>query len=181
MLDFGRKVKTRHFYVLKMTRNLSNKELASLREDLPESMRRGLKGRMSLPYIKIGTLSGSWSVEFAVGTPMFHALDALTPVAVDGQYALMGVEGMNVEAIAQMMHVDTTVCGDEAYVTGKKRLLDEYIEREAKRCNDIEESKGEKQKAEEDDDILDGMLKREKNADSILEIGKQAAKEGGLL
>ncbi len=177
-LDFGKKCKTRHFYVLKATKSLSGKELALLREDLPESVRRGLKGRASLPYIKVSTLSNSWAVEFAVGTPMFDALNSLTPVMVDGQLILTGIEGTNVEFIAQMMHVDTTVTGDADYVMGKKRLLDEYIERESKRRNGIEDAgKSEAQKERESDAILKDMEERAENVDTILEIGHQAARE----
>lgn len=174
-LEFGKKYKTRHFYVLKASKSLSKKEMALLREGMPEDARRVVKGRVSLPYIKVGTLSGSWAVEYAVGVPMFHALDSLTPAIVDGQHVLTGIEGANVEVIANMMHVDTTVKGDEAYIIGKKKLLDEYIERESVRRNAAEdEGKSGAKLTEESDAILDEMESKEKNAAAILEIGKQA-------
>lgn len=177
-LEFGKKYKTRHFYVLKTSKSLSRKDLASLRDDMPENIKHGAKGRVSLPYVKVGTLSGSWAVEFAVGSPMFHALDSLTPAVINGQHALTGIEGANVEIIAQMMHVDTTVRGDATYVIGKKTLLDEYIERESVRRNAAEDAgKSEARLGEEADAILNEMESKEKNAAAILEIGKQAALE----
>ena len=160
---------------MKASKSLSKKEMALLREGLPEDARRVVKGRASLPYIKVGTLSGSWAVEYAVGTPMFHALDSLVPAIVDGQHVLTGIEGANIEVIANVMHVDTTVKGDEAYIIGKKKLLDEYIERESARRNAAEdESKSAAKLSEESDAILGEMENKERSVAAILEIGKQA-------
>ena len=51
-LPFGKTIKTRHFTVLKFSKSLSKKEVASLREDIPADVKKHLQ-RGSLPFIKI--------------------------------------------------------------------------------------------------------------------------------
>ena len=66
-LPFGKTIKTRHFTVLKFSKSLSKKEVASLREDIPSEIKKHLQ-RGSLPFIKIAKISGTWGVEYSIGT-----------------------------------------------------------------------------------------------------------------
>ena len=42
-LPFGKTIKTRHFTVLKFSKSLSKKEVASLREDIPAEIKKNLQ------------------------------------------------------------------------------------------------------------------------------------------
>ena len=84
-LPFGKTIKTRHFTVLKFSKSLSKKEVASLREDIPAEIKKNLQ-RGSLPFIKIANISGTWGVEYSIGTSMYAALDECVPVSVGGNY-----------------------------------------------------------------------------------------------
>ena len=177
MLDFGRKVKTRHFYVLKTSKSLSKKEIATLRKDIPADIQKHLQ-RGSLPYIKLSSISEVWAVEFSIGTSMYEALDNCTPVLVGDHYELRGVEGDNVEAIAQLMFTDTTLLGDEEYLAGKLKLRDEFISREAKRRNEAADAgKTDEQLRKESEEAIDEVMERDKHAATILEMGEQVKKE----
>ena len=61
-LPFGKTIKTRHFTVLKFSKSLSKKEVASLREDIPAEIKKHLQ-RGSLPFIKIANIAGTWGIE----------------------------------------------------------------------------------------------------------------------
>ena len=84
-LPFGKKVMLGSFYVLKHSRSLSAKEAKALRkaEGLPSEIIKALD-RRSLPYIKVSSVSESWSVEFVAGMCMYDAIDEID-VAIDGE------------------------------------------------------------------------------------------------
>lgn len=75
-LEHGKKARVGNYEVLKYSKSLSKKELKQLREgatdELPAAVKECLQ-RSSLSYIKVSTISGSWSVEFVVGTTMYDA------------------------------------------------------------------------------------------------------------
>ena len=177
MLPFGRKIKTKHFYVLKTSKSLSKKEITSLRKDIPADVQKHLQ-RGSLPYIKVSSISEVWAIEFAIGTSMYEALDGCTPLQVGGSYELTGTEGDNVESIAQLMFADTTILGDDEYLLGKMKLRNEFVVREAKRRNNAEDSgKADEQLRKESDDAINEVMERDKHAATILEMGEQVKKE----
>ena len=177
-LPFGKKVKTRHFYLLKTSRSLSKKEVAELRKDIPADIAKHLQSG-SLPYIKVSDISGMWAVEFAIGTSMFQAFDELNPAQVGDHLELVGKEANGVEATVQLMFADTTLLGDDEYVTGKLKLRDEYIKREAERRNAAADAgKTEERLREESDEATQDVADRDKHAATILEMGEHI-KEGG--
>lgn len=177
-LPFGKKVYTRHFSLLKTSKSLSKKEVAILRKDIPADVSKHLQ-RGSLPYVKVSVISGIWSVEFAIGTSMFQAFDELNPTNVGDHLELTGNEANGVEATVQLMFADTTLIGDDEYVSGKMRLRDEYVKRESERRNKIaDEGKTEEELRKESDEAIQEVVDRDKHAATILEMGEHIKKGG---
>lgn len=178
-LPFGKTIKTRHFTVLKFSKSLSKKEIASLREDIPAEIKKHLQ-RGSLPFIKISDIAGTWGVEFSVGTSMYAELDGCIPVDVGGHYEFSKDDGNIIEAFSQLMYADTSLPGDAEYTAGKLKLRDEYLARESARLNAAaEKGKTEEQLRKESDDAVQEVIDRDKHAETILEMAEQIKKEGG--
>jgi hypothetical protein len=178
-LPFGKTIKTRHFTVLKFSKSLSKKEVASLREDIPADIKKHLQ-RGSLPFIKIADIAGTWGVEYSIGTSMYAALDECVPVAVGDHYEFSKDNGNIIEAFAQLMYADTSLPGDAEYTAGKLKLRDEYLARESARLNAAaDEGKTEEQLRKESDEAVQEVIDRDKHAETILEMAEQIKKEGG--
>lgn len=176
-LPFGKTIKTRHFTVLKFSKSLSKKEVASLREDIPADIKKHLQ-RGSLPFIKISDIAGTWGVEFSVVTSMYAALDEFVPVAVGDHYEFSKDDGNIIEAFAQLMYTDTSLPGDAEYTAGKLKLRDEYIAREAARRNAASENgKTEEQLRKESDEAVQEVIDRDKHAETLLDMAEQIKKE----
>ena len=143
-MEFGKKVKVGNFYLLKYSKSLSSKELSKLRDaaDVPAEMRKYLS-RGSLPYIKVSTVTDSWSVEFVMGMNMFNVLDGVKVVHDgEGVYQLYGTEERNVHALLVGMFADTTTLGDIEYNVAKQKLLSEYVDRASKAAVSAVEAEG---------------------------------------
>lgn len=176
-LPFGKTIKTRHFSVLKFSKSLSKKEIASLRKDIPAEIKKHLQ-RGSLPFIKISDIAGTWGVEFSVGTSMYSMLDECVPVVDGGHCEFSKDNGDVIEGLAQLMYADTSLPGDAEYIAGKLKLRDEYIAREAaKRNAAADEGKTEEQLRKESDEAVQEVIDRDKHAATILEMGEHIAKE----
>ena len=174
-LPFGKTIKTRHFTVLKFSKSLSKKEVASIREDIPAEIKKHLQ-RGSLPFIKIADIAGTWGIEYSIGTSMYAALDECVPVAVGDHYEF-SKDGGN---IIELMYADTSLPGDAEYTAGKLKLRDEYIAREAARRNAAaDEGKTEEQLRNESDEAVQEVIDRDKHAETLLEMAEQIKKEGG--
>ena len=178
-LPFGKTIKTRHCTVLKFSKSLSKKEVASLREDIPAEIKKHLQ-RGTLPFIKISDISGTWGVEFSVVTSMYAALDKFVPVDVGDHYELSKDDGNIIEAFALLMYTDTSLPGDAEYTAGKLKLRDEYIAREAARRNAAaDKGKTEEQLRKESDEAVHEVIDRDKHAETLLDMAEQIKKEGG--
>ena len=178
-LPFGKTIKTRHFTVLKFSKSLSKKEVASLREDIPDDIKKHLQ-RGSLPFIKISNIAGTWGVEYSIGTSMYDALDECVPVALGDHYEFSKNAGNIIEAFAQLMYADTSLPGDAEYTEGKLKLRDEYIAREAARRNAADDNgKSDEQLSKESDEAVQYVIDRDKHADTLLDMAEQIKKEGG--
>ena len=178
-LPFGKTIKTRHFTVLKFSKSLSKKEVASLREDIPAEIKKHLQ-RGSLPFIKIANIAGTWGIEYSIGTSMYAALDECVPVSVGGNYEFSKDDGNIIEAFAQLMYADTSLPGDAEYTAGKLKLRDEYIAREAARRNAAaDKGKTVEQLRKESDEAVQEVIDRDKHAETLLGMAEQIKKEGG--
>ena len=178
-LPFGKTIKTRHFTVLKFSKSLSKKEVASLRDDIPADIKKHLQ-RGSLPFIKIANIAGTWGIEYSIGTSMYDALDECVPVAVGDHYEFSKDDENFIEASAHLMYVDTSFPGDAEYTSGKLKLRDEYIAREAARRNAASDNgKTEEQIRKESDEAVQEVIDRDKHAETLLDMAEQIKKEGG--
>lgn len=109
-LPFGRRVVCGGFYVLKRVRALGKAELRRMRDDagIPPEVRRGLP-RRGLPYITVGTVSGSWTAEFVYGMRAYSFLDGV-PVVADGAGLVYGEDdGRLVGSYVNMLFFDACV------------------------------------------------------------------------
>lgn len=175
-MEYGKKIKVSNFYMLKTSKSLSKAELKMLRSasNIPEDVQKSLQ-RGSLPYIKVATVTDSWSVEFVAGTVMFNALDELTVLHdADGNYQLYGVEARNAEATFVAWFADTTTLGDVEYLIAKQKLLSEYLDRAAKKANtDADAGKTEEEIAKENDEALNEVAEKEQAAENLKIIHSQ--------
>jgi hypothetical protein len=175
-LEFGKKVSVGNYVILKYSKNLSKSEVQKLRES-EKAPRDAFKylSRGTLPYIKVSTVSGSWAVEFVIGTPMYEALDNLHIVMDDeGARQLYGVEKKNTEAIFVSMLADTTTVGDYEYKVAKMKLLSEYLERASKKRNEQEDAgKSEEEQCKESEEAVQQELDKTEYADTLNKVGEK--------
>ncbi len=179
-LDFGKKVSVGNYYILKHTKSLTKNEVKRLRaaNNIPADIQKHLE-RASLPYIKVATVTDSWSVDFVIGTSMYDALDSVK-VVMDGEgnRQLYGVEAKNVEATIVAMFADTTTVGDYEYQIEKQKLLVAYLDRASKARNEAADTgKSDEELTKESDDAVQEVVDRDKHAATILEMGEQVRKE----
>ena len=172
-IEFGVPVHVGNYVIKKYNRTLGRKELAELRRisGIPENVAKSLE-RGSLPFIKVSTASGSWGVEFVIGTSMYEALDNLNVVFDDeGRRQLCGVEAKNAEAMFVGMLADTTTVGDFEYQVAKQKLLSEYLDRASKARNaKADEDKTEEQKAKESEDAAQEVLEASEHKAMVLDM-----------
>ncbi len=179
-LEFGKKVSVGNYYILKHTKSLTKNEVKRLRaaNNIPADIQKHLE-RASLPYIKVATVTDSWSVDFVIGTSMYDALDSVKVVMDgDGNRQLYGVEAKNVEATIVAMFADTTTVGDYEYQVEKQKLLVAYLDRASKASNEAADTgKSDEELTKESDDAVQEVIDRDKHAATILEMGEQVRKE----
>lgn len=179
-LEYGVRVRVGNFYYLKYAKSLTKKEMAELRkgDNVPEDVRKRLQ-RASLPYIKVSTVTGSWSVEFVVGTMMYDALDALRVVMDDeGVRQLCGTEKKNTEAIFVAMLADTATVGDFEYQKAKQKLLSEYLDRAGRKLNEKQDAgKTEEELSKENEKAIEEVVDNEDIKSAVLDMGSHIVKE----
>lgn len=182
-LEFGRPVAVGNYTVTKINRTLSGRQVKALRmqSNVPEEAAKWLE-RAKLPYIKVSTSSGSWSVEFVIGTTMYNAIDSVNVVMdADGNRMVVGTEGRNMEAIFVAMLADTTTVGDFEYQVAKQKLLQEYLDRASKARNaKSDEGKTDEELAKENDEAAQEVLDSSERKAMVLDMaGRIANKEEG--
>lgn len=180
-LEFGKKVQVGNYYILKYSKSLSKAEVKRLRsaQNIPADIQKHLQ-RASLPYIKVSTITDSWSVEFVFGMAMYAFFDTVHYVYDDeGNRLMYGEEKNTIEHILVQMMADTTLIGDKDYRLGKMKLQKEYLEREAAKRNEAEDAgKTEEQLRKESEDAVQEVIDKEEHAKTLLGMGEHL-KEGG--
>lgn len=178
-LEFGKPVMVGNYTITKITKSLSRKQVKELRRisGIPEDIQKHLE-RASLPYIKVQTASGSWGVEYVMGTSMYDALDDVN-VAVDsdGVRQLWGVERKNVEAMFVAMLADTTTVGDYEYNVAKQKLLQEYLDRATKKKMDEEAKKDAAESQRESEEAAQEVLDAEEQKAMVVDMAGRIKKE----
>ena len=176
-LEFGVKVKVGNYYILKYAKGLGKKELSRLRNasGIPRKVQKHLSNGRTLPFIKVGTISGSWSVEYIMGTSMYDAIDALRVVMDEtGERQLYGVEAKNAEAMFVAMFADTTVVGDYEYQVAKQKLLSEYLDRAGKELNKkADAGKSDEELRKENEAAVEETAARETHANTLLNMAEE--------
>lgn len=179
-LIFGKKVKCGNFYIIKKSASLTKKEVASIRRGMkiPVDALRHLQ-RGSIPYIKVSTMSESWSVTLMVGMNMYSFLDTME-VSVDkeGNYSVDEKERGVIENIIVHMYTDTTIVGDIEYYMAKLKLINAFINRESqRRAAADKEGKSEEQLRKESEEAVQEVIDRDGHASTLLDMAEQIAKE----
>jgi hypothetical protein len=179
-LEFGKPVMVGNYTITKIVKSLSRKQVKELRRisGVPEDVQKHLE-RAKLPYIKVQTASGSWGVEFVMGTSMYDALDDVHVVVDDScNRQLYGVEAKNVEAMIVAMLADTTTVGDYEYNVAKQKLLQEYLDRATKAKMDEESKKEASEIEKENEEAAREVLDAEEHKTMILDMAERVRKEG---
>lgn len=170
-LPFGKKISVGPFTVLKYSKSLSKKEVKELRDaaNIPSDVQKHLQ-RGSLPFIKVESASGSWSVEWVVGEPMYEAIHEI-PLAcdADGDPLYFGNWYKNLYAIFNAMFTDTCIVGDFEYQQAKQKLISDYLNR-ASAAAQKEQTEEEKN---ESDEALEEVYQAEQHKAMIIEMGKE--------
>lgn len=130
-LPFGKRAQCGNFYVLKHVKALGGKELKKLRrqEGIPSDIRKHLE-RGVLPYIRVSTITDSWSVEWAVGMTMYNAIDEI-PVAMDGGGSITyyGSGYKNLGNLINGWFAYTSTVGDAEYQATVIKAMQDYLGR----------------------------------------------------
>ena len=180
-LEFGVRVKVGNYYILKYAKGLGKKELGRLRKasGIPKEVQKHLSQGSTLPFIKVGTISGSWSVEYIIGTSMYDAIDALRIVVDEaGERQLYGVEAKNAEAMFVAMFADTTVVGDFEYQAGKQKLLSEYLDRASKKLNKkADAGKSDEELRKENEAAAGEVLAKSTHTKTLLEMAEEIVRK----
>ncbi len=130
-LPFEKKVLCGNYYVIKRNKRLSSKEAEKLRtlNGIPSEIQKTL-ARHSLPYISVGTVSGSWKIEFVAGMSMYNALDEI-PVALgsDGLLTYYGDGYRMLGGIFNGWMAYTSTVGDAKYQDEVMKAMRDYVDR----------------------------------------------------
>lgn len=179
-LEFGKKVSCGNYYILKVSKSLSKAEVKRLRtaQNIPAEIQKYLS-RASMPYIKVATVSDSWSVEFVKGMTMFEFIDSCNVVTdADGNRQLYGEERNMMEHIFVQMMADTTIIGDKEYRLGKLKLQKEFLDRESKKLNEEnDKGKTDEEIAKESDEAVQEIINRDDHISKIIEMGEHIKEE----
>lgn len=130
-LPFGKEARCGNYKVLRFSKALSKREMNKLHdiEGIPDEVRKILN-RGSLPFIKISTLSGSWSVEICISLKMYYAILDI-PVARDAEGRLW-YYGEGEKAFYNLLNswfAHTTTVGDQEYRADMISSTVRYINR----------------------------------------------------
>lgn len=146
-LPFGKEARCGNYKVLRFTKSLSKKELEQIRknEKLPDDVRKILN-RASLPFIKVSTVSGSWSVEFCISMDMYRKiLDIPVGRDAEGRLWYFGEEEIIFYNEINKWLASTSVVGDGEYLADGIRDMRRFVER----CTEDPMSDEDKKKAGE--------------------------------
>lgn len=155
-MDFGKKYRVGNFEMMKLSRSLTKKETKQLRieADIPESIQRYLT-RGSLPYIKVRTISGIWSLEWSAGMVMFSIMDGVNFADLEQTDAL--------KSLLTRFYSITSVLGDAQMERDIQNAITGFLERvQATKDNEKEEKA-----------ILDNIGAKMEAEKNISEIGKE--------
>lgn len=159
-MDFGKKYRVGNFEMMKLSRSLTKKETKQLRieADIPESIQKYLT-RGSLPYIKVRTISGIWSLEWSVGMVMFSIMDGVNFTDLEQTDAL--------KSLLTRFYSITSVLGDAQMERDIQNAITGFLER----------VKATKDNEKEEKDILDNIGAKMEAEKNISEIAKEAEDE----
>lgn len=148
-----------NFIVQKYTKSLNRAQMKAVRMDeLFNVEKRDMPKRVSVPYIKVMSVSDNWEVHYAVGSVMFRIIEA--ELASDEE------PKKELAALFTMLYADTMVFGDKEYWAAKTKALDDYMARQ----------KTEVDKAE-DDKIVEEEATLEQAKETIIDMADQMDKE----
>lgn len=159
-MDFGKKYRVGNFEMIKLSRSLTKKETKQLRieADIPESIQKYLT-RGSLPYIKVRTISGIWSLEWSVGMVMFSIMDGVNFADLEQTDAL--------KSLLTRFYSITSVLGDAQMERDIQNAITGFLERvQATKDNEKEEKV-----------ILDNIGAKIEAEKNISEIAKEEEDE----
>ena len=173
-LPFEKKVLCGNYYVIKRNRKLSGKEAKKLQtiQGLPSEIQEKLTHN-SLPYISVGTISGSWKIEFIAGMSMYNALDEI-PVALDseGKLTYYGDGYRTLGNIFNGWMAYTSTVGDTRYQNEVLKAMQDYIDRASAANSDPLPDT-------DNAEVLDDAVLDEESRQTLLDIHKQMQKEAG--
>lgn len=169
-LELGKIYHAGNFIIKKFTRTLTKKQMLQLRDamNIPREVQRDLQ-RVGLPFIKVSTVSGSWSVEWAFGMSFFDAINEM-PVNENGEF--YGTALDNLTMILTCMFADTSVVGDMEYMVEKQKLMHTYFDRMVKNGDPTEEE------IKESEEAADEVLKNEEHKATLINMAKEAENDG---
>lgn len=125
-IPFGKKLRAGNFYVLKLTKSISGRELKQWRtaKGVPEEIQRTL-GRSGLPCIKVSSVSENWSIELACTHRMYMFIDSMPMEA--GVFT--NDAAASLENLFTMWYTDTCLLGDKGYIEDKGNALKAFMNR----------------------------------------------------
>lgn len=174
-LPFGKRVQVGNYVVTKFTKTLSKKELKSLRdaEGVPNEVRKYLH-RACLPYIKVATVSGNWSIEWCMGTTVYESINDLEVAHDDkNNFCYYGDGYRALLALLNRIYMTSNTVGDKDYNLILHQAIVDYMDRASK------QSKGEPTPEEEaeNEQAAQEAFEHETNKEVLHDMAEQIKTE----
>ena len=171
-LPFGKRVACGNYCIMKGTVALSRRDLKILRKksNIPPEAEKWLQ-RSTLPYIMVGTVTGSWSIKWMGGLTMYAAIDEI-PVTQgpDGKLYYSGDELKNLYNLINFWFCATSTVGDAEFQADVIKAMQRYIDRASK-------ANAEPLPEDESKKAVDEEYEREKHLGDLLKMGKDIKME----
>lgn len=171
-LKFGKVYRVGNFTIKKYKKVLAKRKMAVIRNEMkiPKEIWKHLQQdeRPGIPFIKVGTVSDTWSIEWSMGHSFYTAIDEL-PTDNEGNFADETIDAIHSSLL--VLYANATTVGDAEYQAGRMRMLMDFIDRasaSAKREPTPEDEQESREAAED-------VYRNEQHKDMLLDLGKEVS------
>lgn len=120
---YGKRYLVGNYTVIKYNRVLRRQEIEQLRMQtgIPQDLRKSMMSGQ-LPYIKVGSVNGTWAIEFCCNTTVYRMIEASLEKGGERNESMLA-------SLFNMWYTDTAIPGDDEYQEDKSNALKAFMER----------------------------------------------------